>query len=563
MALPILNLPIQPASKPRPYIKVRHLVKWLDQLPTANNVRSTEQCIKKLQELNQSSYPAEERAPLLDKLRPLVHQLIGFLSQNLKQAEIPFTPQNKRDYHALQSLLSEMATGYKLVVNALALTTPHREKEDMLLRETIYFASQYLARSLLEAYLVYQPEPKNSWLELHQLYQYAEEKALQRLPVDDQFPDVGLPTIYNTDLIYKRIVLLSLAEPYHLMRGEAREFFYLLSAWTKACEFYPIVDAPSAGEYALDLMADEAPHFIPSESHWNSKHGYSIDIREIQKRLDTQLQRVLRQNMIELGEEHHVLLQQRKQRDMLLRLANAWRGILRRASKRQKSAYPIKMVSGLNACHHYLSLGKAFTPEVDELKLKSSSIEPETFANAYRSALQKDRYHLNQSYTASPWWQNNFSLHGASLACSVECPKLQAAVGELVSYADARHEPTRWKVGVVRWLKNMNDAQLELGIMNLADSAVAVAAKAIRGTGEGTDYFRALLIPKQVSLQQSRCIILQAHIYDIDTILSINMKQKMFYIKLVRLKLSTQSFSQFEFEIVEKPQSFSSDLFII
>ncbi|MCW9025121.1 MAG: hypothetical protein OQK73_10635, partial [Gammaproteobacteria bacterium] len=423
--------------------------------------------------------------------------------------------------------------------------------------------AQYLSRGLLEAYLVYMPEPKNNWLELHQLYQYAEEMAMQRLPVDDQFPDVNVAVTHHIELIYKRIVLLSLAEPYHMMRGEAREFFHLLSAWTQACDFYPLVSKPHSGEYALDLRADAAPSFIPDDIEWHAKYGYVIDISQIQKRLDIQLQRILRLNMIELGEEHHVFLQQRKQRDMLLRLANAWRGILKRGAERQSCSSQIKMASGLNACHHYLSSGKAFTPEVDELKLSSSEIEPATFANAYRNALQKDRYHLNQSYKANPWWQNNFSLHGASLACSIECPKLHAAVGEIVCYTDETLVPTRWNIGVVRWLKNAEDNHLEMGIMNLADSAVPVAAKAMRGTGEGTDYFRALLIPKQVSLKQSRCILLQAHLYDIDSILAINMKQKIVYIKLTRLKLSTQSFSQFEFDVVEKPHRIETDLFIL
>jgi hypothetical protein len=226
VSLPILNLPIQPANKPRPYIKVRHLKRWFDQLPTANYERTSALLIKKLRELNEASYPASDRAELIHALRPLAQQLISLLSQRLKKAEIPFNRSDKDDYEILQSLLGEMATGYKLIVNALALGTPHREKEDMLLRESSYFAAQYLSRGLLEAYLLYMPEPKNNWLELHQLYQYAEEMAMQRLPVDDQFPDTKIAITHHIELIYKRIVLLSLAEPYHMMRGEAREFFH-------------------------------------------------------------------------------------------------------------------------------------------------------------------------------------------------------------------------------------------------------------------------------------------------------------------------------------------------
>ena len=562
--LPILNLPMQASHRPQPYIRIKRLKRWMNDLPTADCQRTAIQFITQLEVLNTSNYPAQDRVCLMDNLRPLAQQLINTLSQQVRKSDIPLSTRALERNQLLQNILSEMATGYKLVVNALALTQPHREHDDMLLREALYFSSQYLARQLLETYLVYLPEPRHCWLELHQLFQYAADTGMASLPVDDPFPDISIPIANSIGLIYKRIILLALAEPYHLMKNEAREFYLLLSAWANYCELLPSASMPCEGEFSLDANADQPPRFVSSEIEWVAKKGYILDVSEVLKRLDMQLQRILRANLMELEDNaNHTLMQQRRQRDMLLRLADAWQGSLKRNDERYLSDTNIEMATGLNACHHYISLGQAFSPEVDELKLTSGEIEPTTHAAAYRSALQKDRCHHKHSYETNPWWQRNFSRNGAALYCSVDCPKMHTAVGEVVAYCDPDNATLRWKIGVVRWLRSTPENQLDLGIMNIADSAVPIASKALAGCGEGTDYFRSLLIPKQISSQQRRCLIVPANVYDINSVLAITMKHRIFYVKLNKLLLSTQTFTQFGFTIVEKPATAADDIFML
>jgi hypothetical protein len=103
---------------------------------------------------------------------------------------------------------------------------------------------------------------------------------------------------------------------------------------------------------------------------------------------------------------------------------------------------------------------------------------------------------------------------------------------------------------------------MELGIMNIANSAVPIAAKGLRGTGEGTDYFRGLLIPKQISVHQRRSLIVPSSVFDIDSVLSINMKRRLFYVRLRKLLLSTHSFNQFEFEVMDQPPIDPATLYI-
>ena len=565
MPLPALNIPLLDQSRrPKPYLRVKQLRQWLQSLPTANTRKTIHLFIEQLNTLNQSNYPVHERIQLLDELRPIARQLLITLKQQLKRADIPLNQKNQDNYQNVQDILSQMATGYKIAVSMLAQAKSRKEHDDLVLREAIYLSIQYLSRKLLEAYLVYREEPEKIWLELNQLYLYAEHQDILHEPLDDPYPDFSLPVHYTIDLVYKRIILLSLSEPYHLMHNEAEDVYYLVSAWTSTCELLPATAIAPDDEYVIDLATDHAPRYASGETDWSAEEGRIIDIDEVKKRLDVHLQRMLTSILNSLDEDGHQMLVLRRQRDMLLRLADAWHGALKRQSARADVGADVRMATGLNAAHYYVSQEHEFTPAVDELKLKldAEEIEPTVYAIAYESAMQQDRFHLNKDYTINPWWQHNTSRMGSALACTAASGCSNVKVGEIVSYfSEQEHSPVHWKIGVIRWLKIRPEVGLDMGIMNIADSAVPVASKAIKGPGLGTDYFRCLLIPKQVSLKQQRSVIVPTSIYDIDSVLSINMKRRLFYIKLTRLLLSTSSFAQFEFEVLETPPT-DSQIFI-
>ena len=98
--------------------------------------------------------------------------------------------------------------------------------------------------------------------------------------------------------------------------------------------------------------------------------------------------------------------------------------------------------------------------------------------------------------------------------------------------------------------------------MNLANSAVPIAIKGLKGPGFGTDYFRGLLIPKQVSLQQTRSVLVPASVYDVHSELAVNMKQRLFYIRLKSLLRSTNEFSQFTFDVMASAPISDVEVFV-
>lgn len=557
MTLPVLNLPLLNSKRPKPYIKPKNFRLWLKGIPAGNVQKSSRIVLQQLKILNQSRYPYSERSQLLDALRPTVKQLLLSLKQSLHCAQLPLSSENKLIEQLIQDLLSEMAHGYKLITSDLMAKTSLKENDQLLLRESIYLSIQYLARSVVESYLTYASPQYDVWRELHQLYRYAEYEHIQNEAIDDPYPDHALPIQYTIDLAYKRIVLLSLSAPYHLMQNEAEDIYYLVSAWTSVCAISELEHKHISDQYAVDFATDMSPRYVPKSLEWEPVDGRVIDISEVKTRLNKHTTKVIRFNVDSddfIDEETPQSLKERQQRDMLLRLTDAWNSRLTRENHREDRGAKLRMALGLNACHFYCSNKAVFTPEMDELRLISSGENKQAtvFANIYREALHKDRLHEKTTYPISPWQQHNISHTGLAISCDDSCKNMNIKVGEIVSYLFESKTGLHWKIGIIRWVHINSENNIDMGIMTLSHSAVPIAVKAVDGLGKGTDYFRSLLVPKQVSIKQLRSIIVPAMLYDIGTVLSVNMKTKLFYIRLKKLIISSGNIAMFEFESLEK-----------
>ncbi len=565
MSLPVLSIPTQDVSqRPKPYLRPKILLRWVQALPMADTNAVSHLLIEKLHVINSSRYPVNERMALMAVIYPSVQQLVDALGKKYHAAQIPLGRKERFFSDICRRLLFDMAAGYKIIVSELVIKKKHKLAENILLHEATYFSMIFLSWNLLESYSVYDPVDEGVWHDLHQLYRYAEANSFHEIQIDDPHPVMGLPLAATVDFAYKRILLLAVAEPYQLMQGEAYEIFRLVSFWTKDCDLLVNVQLAGEGEYAVDMSADLPPRFITHDLYSQEISGRVIDIERIKQKLELLIQNILRGNFEDdLLQDAGVL--ERKQRDALLRLSDTWQGNTERSEPRKPSADDVRITTGLNSCHHFISLRAKFTPEMDELKIHSNKDAPALtesegksfFATRYQEALKKDKRHIHANYSQEDWQQSNLSQMGIALRCTNGHHDISVKVGEIVSYRYDGKLKGRWQTGVVRWIKSDTRKVLDIGIMDIAKSAVPVAVKAMSGVGTGTDYFRALLIPFQVSLKQTRSIILPANIYDINSVLVVNLGKRMFHVRLTRLLLFTTAINQYEFDILEAPKQYA------
>lgn len=567
-SLAYLNIPADAALKSRSLFKNKQLENWANQLAIGSTSVAAHQMLEKLRSLNQCRYPYKERLQLHNTLRPVFDELLHALRQPLTQANIPLDQQQLHRARVLQNLLEQMALGYKLAARDLSGRSKNREYDTLLLTESIYMAIVYLSRRLVDAYALYAPEPEHVWADLNLLYLFAETRNLHQQQVDDPYPNTPLPIKLTIDHAYKRILLLSLAEPYHLMQYEADDMYRLISGSVDGCQLDSFSGIISQGEYLLDLNADSGPKYAVDDTLSQAHNLRTVDISVIKKQLNIHLQRLLASS-IHQPEFDTVSMLERQQRDMLLRLADAWNASLVRKVKRLSLTAQVELTLGLDASHYFISEQQKFTPEVDELKLLTNykpknDKENLILAQAHDEALQKDQRYRNENYCLNPWSQINISPIGIALNCELSDAEIEARVGEVVTYRKIAKEKQRWQIGVIRWLKHEalehGHNTINIGIMNIAHACMPVATKALKGLGSGTDYFRGLLVPKKAAINQTRSLIVPALLYDVGSVLVVNMKQKIFHAKLDRVILSTRSFTQFNFRVIQRPIEFDLSL---
>lgn len=597
-----LNVPPQDATRaPLAEWPPRRLDVWLDALPMANVEQTADRILEFLHQTNRGPLDPVERFRIMEQLRPVATSVVDSLKPKYATSAFPLAPRDRAGALAVKRTLEEMSYGCKIVVaDILSGPIPTSRDRERILWEALINVTSYLAQLLLESYLLYESEAQGLWQELHQIYLFAEQPRSFAITTQDQTPvqTSNAPLIH----IYKRIALLALANPYHLMQGEANTVYGLLDRWAAACRIMPCDAAqPVGGKFFIDLAVDAPPRYAPRNTGFRPAQGRILEISPLIEALGRRVKEIsLRESTA--ADTIALTLAERMERDMLLRLERAWGARTERQTPRAPRLSQVQMAVGLSAVHHFVSGRTPFTPEQDEIRfhtgrhttkkgpelsllpkeyepwkseeeearLKHGILKPRTsrfdandnerdvwmkiFSAPSNTSAVPAQDAAEPAYASSPWRQKNESPGGLSLFCNKDC-RVRVRVGELVALKSADASEDAWRVGAIRWLRMQAEDVMEMGIMILCDDARAVAVRSVKGAGKGGEYFRGLLAPGHARADPAATLVTPASIYDVDTVLAVNQRTELFYARLTALLEPTKSFSQFSYQIVDVPES--------
>lgn len=570
----------------------------LNGLPLANPERCCTLVLQELFRLNRAPFAVKARIEIMAKLLPILDDMINTVRDSYINEPQPLTNRRQQSAQLINQLLTEMGYGYKIIVHDLLADTRASASSAQFLPQAIYYACSFLARLLVDRYALYAPEPRHIWLELNQLYLYAEQHQIHNTelkPINAEH-EPRPATILNS---YRRIVLLAVANPYHLMQGETLKMYKRLVGWAPHCRILHLGNGRlPEGKLFVDLTKDAPPLYAPkTPSKLRPVEGRLLDVRELLLILSQETQRPL------LAKQKETLshnLARRMERDMYFRWAEAWGLRRERMSNRKILESPAKMICGLTATHHFISGGRPFKPEEDELTIlgrradtgdyNSFSImgeeqTPWAFEDQKKhvlSSLHQPRrsqfapqegaherslwikVYANSVEAVDEFTDNGalpqFEYQGCTIAninhggFGISCPvstQLPARVGDLIG---ARTEKSSdWAIGMALWLKIDSNQNLAMGIKLIAEDARAIAIKAIQGVGTGSEYYRALLIPDLDPKKHPTTLITPAAVYDTGTLVKMVLDDEIVHARLLRQVASTSTFSQYQFELVAAP----------
>lgn len=583
LSLPALDVPA-PVLDPAP----RHLPAWIAASRTGDHDESGARLLGVLQQYNRYALDMPTRYQAMMQLAPVVREVIRLLRERMAGSTFPLAEKQRIRAQLIAQLLQESAFGFKHVIRDLATANKVERADDVEL-QSIYYAVVFLADALLAAYLVYVPEPAHAWGELHRLYRRAEVRNLHMTSVSSGVSPTENAELKTVNHVYRRVVLLFLANPYHLMSGEANTVFNSLDQWGVYGRLLPVDRVTSLeGKYFVDLNSGAPPQF----AHHAVTAAADADVRVLDvSRLVETLTAMLKK-FSELQADPSVAaipFKERIYRDMLSRLERAWGGRRDRKDERLQNSAQIIIVAGLSPSHYFASGEASFTPEQDEVhfhrpagvavkptfslmplehepwktsdkldKLEAGVAKPRisqfTGAEdlwekiyATKAGANARKGDLEPEFTAQLWAQVNGSHGGLGVSCDGRGKKIR--VGDIVVLKQGQMMNAPWSAGIVRWLRDVKEGQLEIGVMTVAGMLRAVAVRSVGGVGSGGEYFRSLILNDG----KRETLLVPSAIYDLGTRLVLNNKTSLQYVKLTRICETTSSFSQFEFESIDTP----------
>lgn len=572
-------------------IRPRKLSAWIDALPRANLGETAKQIFTVLHQANQLTYSYSDRIRFLETLREPLEYVTSSMKKHFVGISLPLPDKSQKVAAITKELFSSMATGYEIAL------------EDMLAKKIVIFDKKpltmlihrsitYIGQSLLTAYQSYSPFPEKYWEELHKLYHFAEKRKLLKNKIrDDQHTYVEKTSVATE---YTRILLLSLASPYHLRQGESGKVYGALERWLTNPIIRPLTDEDKdAGKFVDNLAQAHAPSALSlalSKNFTDTSMLRIIDTYEIAAKLEYELK-----NNEDTGASTITSIDITRPdlpHDLLQRLLIAWAMASKRHFPRTDKNEQVKITIGLSAAHQFITQ-KAQTMnnaqytnkyndrahfESTEIKLNPNNpnatsedvwgliypselsgleplVEGELTLQGSTQMSLEDIQTDAKEYQTDNWLIVNESAKGMMVNNKDEF-KNKAQVGELVSIRrQTNGRAKRWSIGVIRWLKFNHDKSLQMGIETLNPSGAAVGIRAI--STPTAPLQRTLMLPELKNLKQPACLITSPVPWREGNKITINILGKEMQATLTKSLQNTGLFSQFQFKI--NPQNGSQE----
>lgn len=492
---------------------------WLQTLPFADSTEAARELYQALYTLNRLELDPSRRMELMGLYESPVATARTSLAAPLRLTSFPLGERKTLLSRYARLLAWEMANGYKCALHDFAgarFGFGRKQHFPRLAQRAAY----YLGETLIYSYQVYAPYPPHVWRDLHELYRFAESNGWQEEPGEALPGETGSGRSLSS--LYRASLLLFLARPYQMLQNECLLVEQLLREWSGRANLSRDIRAvDAAGSFLVDLGADAPP--IPWRS--DRAHVDNLGLRllnagELLGDLKTYVSRLNKGESVQaLGIAVDCL--EAACHDLFKRLTRAWGMTAARQHTRLKRRGFVSVCAGLGAAHFFMNDQKPFespaapTEGVDPPQNESGAgrVAPSrTTKSAPASGEEGDAAgpdvarsgQASDLYRVDRWQVGDIGPRGLLLirpAGSV----VHVRVGEVLGVQRV-DQMGQWSVAAVRWLKNLDNGRLEMGIEYLAPAARPVA---VRASSTGARFGPALLLPAMESLKRPATLLVE------------------------------------------------------
>lgn len=531
---------------------------WVDDLPLIDPDKTGKLLADALDRLNTLEIRPQERFEVMELLITPVLCVTDARKKSFLGKPIPLTGKALETATAAIDMCRRMAKGYEIIAKGLQTDAAGKA----LLATAIHRALRYLSEALLTNYQIYTRHPEGLWREIHALYALAEPGGIAARPVTD----TTLPASSSSaiDTVYKQILLLSLACPYHLHQNEIHYVYNALLDWADYSRIAGAGDAEINALFAVNLGADNPPAYRALEG--DSLAGDELrvlDTGDLEGRLQEVISGQHGGSAMRTGIGNIRTLQ---------RLMLCWGVMPEREFKRQPLDEPVMLAVGLNNVHSFihtmnpLIFADSDTPEsvlpapvlhdptletATSISIDKGIRDPfrEAMATSAGKTLQGAHpANVPDQVKMESWKIADMSTGGYCLLH--DSPEVsRARIGELVVITNGQdQDPGDWRLGVVRWMKFSLERGLELGIQMLEHAmAQAIWARVCSDGFSGAGRMQGILLSESGAVTRETSLLLPSIPFRTGCTTELENGAGKTNITLIRELENTGSFAQYHF----------------
>lgn len=543
----ILNTPTELTLKQLSFCQptVKGLQDWVSTLSILQLGHSSKSLINALLEISELCCSEALRFDLIQSLHPTLENVLASLERHfLNQGLIS----SDRNDHIIE-LASLMRCYFSKIYIEIAQRSHQqlennqfsffafRKKRNMhtVRMMATFYALQQINALFYQQHMLYIAPLAGQWKIAHQLLDCAIQHHYHQTNLNHlQSTEHKLQNISQA---YARLVLLEIFNTHQVRPSEIQSLYLCSLDWARLLQVLPQENTQS--RYAVDTQKDQPPVY-DNEQAKNFQPNVFISTHKLLEHFNN----IQQQQSGYLSKDEKMLLTSA----LHFHIHNLLSNKIGRRSERYEYSAPLRICFSLAVAHFYLSKGKTL---YDTLALDGAyqfQNEHTFFAeNAIPKPKHEPKFVDREARKIHSAEVVNISLNGYRIRWRGETPK-NLKTGELILVQE--NTQTQWHCATIRWIKQSSEKTLELGLGVLAQQMYPCAVH-IRNERNIHNYHFALLTQHtELDLVHNSLILPGLSIFREKQTITLRLGETEIKVFLLKALLITQSFMQFEYELL-------------
>ncbi|MDH1005419.1 MULTISPECIES: GTPase [Acinetobacter] len=528
----------------------KSLNEWISTLAIMQLGDTSKALFSALLELSELECSETLRFDLIQTLHPTIENVLGSLEKNFFNQGVITSDRNEHIIELAMLLRCYFAAIYINIVRRSSDQLEHQkfsffalnQKKNLQTARTLatFQALQQLTQLLYQQHMLYSEPVAGQWLIAHQLYDAAVTHKYHHTTLEQP---AGKPSLNNVAQAYAQLILLDIFNTNQIRQSEIQALFQCSFDWAKMLQLLP--KETELTKYVVDTSKDHPPIYNKKQSS-----GFNPNIFISTNSLLDHVTATLHKNAEYISKNEKIYLAPALKFHVQTILGTT----AERRHERYECSAQLHICFGLLTAHFYLSKAKNFAETLQlehgyglqsESRFLSSWDKKESSDNQ-ESSIQRLSRESKAVYQADIL---DISVNGYRIKWTTEAPK-NLRTGEYILVKETSHG--HWRGGVIRWLKQSSEKSLELGLEVLAQDIFPCAVR-IQSDRHVSNYHPALILKNQNLDETKTTIILPgSQIFREQQAVHLRLGKEEVKVYLLTAQLITQSFVQFDFELLNE-----------